>query len=114
MKQPSTRSIFNWLGAGVLVLFVAGLIYFTMSGRPTAEPNRAPSSLSLSDDLSSPLPAAMFSPLPAALNSPLPAKAPTATVSPTPPLPTPPGKSTAFQLTVLHTNDTWGHLFPCG
>jgi 2',3'-cyclic-nucleotide 2'-phosphodiesterase (5'-nucleotidase family) len=20
----------------------------------------------------------------------------------------------SFQLTVLHTNDTWGYLFPCG
>jgi len=26
----------------------------------------------------------------------------------------PPASSAPFQLTVLHTNDTWGYLVPCG
>jgi hypothetical protein len=123
-KQSSIKSILNWLGAGVLVLFVVGLVYLTMSGRPVTEPTDAgrphqkPFLLSPSGDLNSPLPAAMSSPLPAALNSPLPVEAPMITVSPqpivslTPPLPT--SSSTTFQLTVLHTNDTWGYLLPCG
>jgi 2',3'-cyclic-nucleotide 2'-phosphodiesterase (5'-nucleotidase family) len=30
------------------------------------------------------------------------------------PLPSQPAKTGPFELTILHTNDTWGYLDPCG
>jgi hypothetical protein len=91
---------------------------------------------SITRDLSSPLPAALLSPMspaqesplpgtsratlaPTALSSPLPSptavpELPVATPSPTAPSLTRPIGPDDFQVTVLHTNDTWGYLNPCG
>jgi 2',3'-cyclic-nucleotide 2'-phosphodiesterase (5'-nucleotidase family) len=111
-QQPPGKSIFNWLGAGLLALLVIGLVYLTTRSRPAVEPG-ASSPLSSS-------PSAPLSPLTVALDSPLRAEPPPATASPSP-SPTPvalptasPEPSEALQLTVLHTNDTWGYLWPCG
>jgi 2',3'-cyclic-nucleotide 2'-phosphodiesterase (5'-nucleotidase family) len=84
------KSIYNWLGLGLLALVALGLCYLTMSGRPETESDESPPA---SSPLSSPLPADLASPLPT--QAPLTAEA-------------------TFELTVLHTNDTWGYLLPCG
>jgi len=40
---------------------------------------------------------------------------PTPTSTPTPPpSPSPTSEPSAFELTILHTNDTWGYVYPCG
>jgi MFS superfamily sulfate permease-like transporter len=87
------KSIIQWLSAGLLVLIVAGLVYLIAGGRPTSWPSQL-----------SPLaarPAAAVSPLVEA--RPTPATAPVPTVALLP-----------LELTVVHTNDTWGYLLPCG
>ena len=94
------KSIYNWLGLGVLALIVLGLGYLTMSGRPETESDETPSpppssSLTVSSPLSSPLSADLASPLPT--------QAPPTAEAILP-----------FELTVLHSNDTWGYLLPCG
>ncbi|MCR4407878.1 MAG: hypothetical protein NUW24_13330 [Anaerolineae bacterium] len=48
-----------------------------------------------------------------------PATAPTATTAAMPTLPptptiTPTPRPRAISLTILHTNDTWGYVWPCG
>jgi 2',3'-cyclic-nucleotide 2'-phosphodiesterase (5'-nucleotidase family) len=115
------RSLYDWLGLGVLALIVVGLLYLTNSNRPKSE-DADESSLTLPSATQhllagtpspsplplSPLPADLSSPLSADLNSPLPTKA-----SP-PPAAAPPASGAFFELTVLHTNDTWGYLLPCG
>jgi hypothetical protein len=113
MNQPKglpDKSISDWLGAGVLVLLVAGLVYLTVGGRPAAEPEEVLPQPSSTVDLSSPLADGLSSPLPFALDSPLPLEPPSSTALPTLP-PVPP---LSFRLTVLHSNDTWGYLMPCG
>ena len=94
------KSIYNWLGLGVLALIVLGLGYVTMSSRPETKPDEAPS-----PPLLPPSPLTASSPLSADLASPLPTQAPP-TLTTEAILP--------FELTVLHTNDTWGYLLPCG
>ena len=110
------RSILNWLGLGVLALLVVGLIWQSGGVRPTDEPKGTVSPAFFTLDLSSPLPAAMLSPVSAALNSPLPEQesAPMPPLMATPIPTTVPADVTGLQLTVLHTNDTWGYLLPCG
>jgi hypothetical protein len=107
-EQQSDKSIRNWLGLGALALLVIGLIRLSGSAQPTAEAEdtAAPSITTL--ELTSPLPAEILSPLSSPLDSPLPttmsasgSQADTAPVD-------------SFRLTVLHTNDTWGYLLPCG
>ncbi len=112
------KSLYNWLGLGVLALIALGLGYLTMSGRPEAESDESLPSLQLSPSsqvatqvatqvaATSPLaaPSQLTSPLSANLASPLPTQAP----------PTAEAPATSFELTVLHTNDTWGYLLPCG
>jgi hypothetical protein len=136
-RQRPNRSIVNWLGLAALVLLVVGLIRLSGGNRPPAElPQSSPSPVTEGDlaspteptsadlvgptpsptrqtpseaDLDSPLPASLTSPLSADLNSPLP--------SPVVSLPTalpPPAQADGLQVTVLHTNDTWGYLLPCG
>lgn len=82
-KKQSYSCIPRWLGAGSLVLLIAGLMLLAAGCRAEIEPARLPVS---------PLSAARVSPL-------------AATPAPTPP---------PLDLTVLHTNDTWGYLLPCG
>jgi hypothetical protein len=136
-EQRSNRSILNWLGLGALVLLVVGLVRLSGGNRPPAElPQASPSPVTAEDlvsptrpaspdlvgltpsptrqtppeaDLDSPLPASLTSPLSADLSSPLPSP-----VVSLPPTPTPPVQVDGFHLTVLHTNDTWGYLLPCG
>ncbi len=93
------KSIYNWLGLGVLALIVLGLGYVTMSGRTETKPDET-----LSPPPLPPSPLAS-SPLSADLASPLPTQAPP-TLTAEAILP--------FELTVLHSNDTWGYLLPCG
>jgi 2',3'-cyclic-nucleotide 2'-phosphodiesterase (5'-nucleotidase family) len=119
------RSLYDWLGLGVLALIVIGLLYLTNSNRPKSEnADESPPTLETSPSSEtqhllagtpspsplplSPLPADLSSPLSADLNSPLPTRA-----SP-PPAVAPPDSGASFELTVLHTNDTWGYLLPCG
>ena len=136
-QQRPNRSIVNWLGLGALVLLVVGLVRLSGGNRPPSElPQPSPSPFMAGDlasptapaspdlvdltpaptrqtapavDLDSPLPASLTSPLPADLNSPLPSP-----VVSLPPAPLSPANVDDFQLTVLHTNDTWGYLLPCG
>ena len=98
------KSIYNWLGLGLLALIALGLCYLTMSGRPETESDESPASLQPSPPTLSPLApsSSLASPLSADLVSPLPTQAPPTT------------EAAFFELTVLHTNDTWGYLLPCG
>jgi hypothetical protein len=131
-RQSYTKSNPGWLVTGILTFFVL-VVNLTVGCQSNGEPPERPSptvtlsspltsalSSPLTSALSSPLTSALSSPLSAAPNSPQPVETLTATVSPLPSptrdaLPTvTPGPSTSFQLTVLHTNDTWGYLLPCG
>lgn len=123
-QQHAGRSVGSWLVLGVLVLLVVGLVRLSAVNQPAAEPAEpspsvftalelaSPSPTLLASpvptELSSPLPASFASPLPAGLNSPLPSP------SPLPSTPPSPAEVDGFQLTVLHSNDTWGYLLPCG
>lgn len=136
-KEPfPRRSILNWLGLALFGLLVFGLVRSTQDDQPAAERQEASSPASVTDDLSSPLPAALLAPTspaqesplvetsratlaPTALSSPLPSPTalPESTVahpSPTEPPQKQPAGADRFQVTVLHTNDTWGYLNPCG
>jgi hypothetical protein len=94
--QPSaSKSIYNWLGAGVLALIVLGLFYLSTNDQPAEAPDASP------DTPASPLSLVLSSPLAAALDSPLPESR----------VAVDPG---ALRLTLLHSNDTWGYLSPCG
>ncbi|MBC7252193.1 MAG: hypothetical protein H5T62_18185 [Anaerolineae bacterium] len=55
----------------------------------------------------SPTPTATATAVAAATSSPTPTSTPTASPSPT-------SEPSAFELTILHTNDTWGYVYPCG
>ena len=127
-----STSTSRWLVTGVLILMFV-VVNLTVGCQSTGEPQERPSP---TDGLSSPLTSALSSPLPDALSSPLaltlsaplsagpnapqPAETPPVIVSPLPSptidvLPTlTAGPSSTLQLTVLHTNDTWGYLLPCG
>jgi len=123
-QQRTGRSVGSWLGLGVLVLLAVGLVRLSAVNHPateSAEPSPSPFTAleptlpsptlpasPVPTELSSPLPASFASPLPAGLNSPLPSP------SPLPPTPPSPAEVDGFQLTVLHSNDTWGYLVPCG
>ena len=96
----SRKSILNWFGLGLLGLLVFGLLRMAHNDRPVPEPQEVAGPVSIAQDLSSPLPAALLSPISAVQESPLPS--PTRFAEP------------GFHLTVLHTNDTWGYLNPCG
>lgn len=109
-QQSTPNTILNWLGAGVLALLVLGLLYVTIDHRSTEQP-------AATSPLSSAAPVApdeLASPLAVALSSPLPPAAPAAVAPSATPPPTPLAQATALDLTVLHTNDTWGYLLPCG
>jgi hypothetical protein len=97
------RSILNWLGVGALALLAVGLIQLSKEAQPARVPKRTSPQASPTVDLSSPLTAAMSSPLAAAT-----------TVATAKPSPTSTASAADFQLTVLHTNDAWGYLLPCG
>ena len=104
----------NWLGLGAAALLVVGLMWQSRGTRSTVEPQETVSPAFTNLDVSSPLPTAILSPTLATLNSPLPVPTPVL-----PPLPTPLATTVltqvaGLQLTVLHTNDTWGYLLPCG
>ena len=120
--MSSRSSILNWLGLAILALLVVALILLSRGGERAAEPASA--------ECSSPL-AACASPLAVALTSPLLATQATAILSPSPtvvaaqatrssaPSPTVPAPTTAapasdLELTLVHSNDTWGYLAPCG
>jgi hypothetical protein len=118
------KPIRNWLGLGVLALFVIGLIRLSGSAQPTAEAEDTAAPSIKAFALSSPISAEIFSPLPPSMESPLQAEI----LSPLPPtldspLPThafaavsetDTAPADGFRLVVLHTNDTWGYLLPCG
>lgn len=101
------RSILNWLGLGLLVLLVVALVRLSGSDqRITLPEEQAPSASTV--DSTSPLVKQSISPLSSPLDSPLPISAP-------PSLPTvTPTSVSGFRLTLVHTNDTWGYLDPCG
>ena len=80
----SSKHISRWLSAAALAL--TGFVGLAACIQPTP-------------------PSSQLSPL-SPLSAPV---SPLATKSPT--LPAPPN---ALQLTVIHTNDTWGYLAPCG
>lgn len=117
-EHLSRKSILNWLGLGLLGLLVFGLLRLAHNDRPAAERQEVASPALIAQDLSSPLAAALLSPISAAQESPLPS--PTAALesavrAPSPTAPPPTRLSgPGFHLTVLHTNDTWGYLNPCG
>lgn len=90
------RSILNWLGVGALALLAVGLIQLSKEAQPARVSTRT-------SPLSSPLTAALSSPIATATTFAA-AKAPTTATA----------SAADFQLTVLHTNDTWGYLLPCG
>jgi 2',3'-cyclic-nucleotide 2'-phosphodiesterase (5'-nucleotidase family) len=48
------------------------------------------------------------------LGNPLPLSSPLGALKSPVVLPMATAPAASFQLTVLHTNDTWGYLFPCG
>jgi hypothetical protein len=130
------RSILNWLGLGLIGLLMFGLLRLTQDDQIAAELQEASVPASVTQDLSSPLPAALLSPMSPSQESPLPGaltatlaptapssllpsptavpESPVAAPSPTAPPPAQPVGSDHFHLTVLHTNDTWGYLNPCG
>ncbi len=129
-QPPSRRSVLNFLGLGVLVLLAFGVIHLSRGSQAPTEPVETASLPDSAPELSSPLTAAMSSPVPAALRSPL-AATRTVPESGLPPAVAPPqsplmpAASTALappdavpsadiEITVLHTNDTWGYLLPCG
>lgn len=86
INRPYVRFVFLCLS--MVVVLGVGLAALTACTQPVPRPvNPSP--------LSSPL---------GALRSPLPQ--PTAPAARQP--------SSTFSLTVLHTNDTWGYLLPCG
>ncbi len=98
----SRRSILNWLGLGVLALLAVALIQLSKETEPARVSRRTSPLSSSAVELSSPLTAAMSSPL---------ARTPTlATAQASPTF----AADAELQLTVLHTNDTWGYLLPCG
>jgi hypothetical protein len=126
------QSFLNWLGLGLLGLLVFGLLHLSHNNQPEAEPQEAAEPAAITQDLSSPMPAALLSPISPAQESPL-SGASTATIPPlglSSPLPSPTAalesatgapyptptrlSGPGFHLTVLHTNDTWGYLNPCG
>lgn len=86
--NPSPARIVFRITTAALALAV-GLVYLTACSQPAIVPGRL-------SPLSSPL---------RIYNSPV--------ASPTARVPAP-LTSPAFSLTVLHTNDTWGYLVPCG
>jgi hypothetical protein len=94
-QPPANKSVYNWLGAGVLVLVVLGLFYLSANDQPADETDTP------SATLSSPLSFAPSSPLAVALNSPLSESHASEDLG-------------ALRLTLLHSNDTWGYLSPCG
>ena len=111
----STRSsIWNWLGLALLLLLVVALILLSRGGERAAELAPAERSSPLAA-LASPL-SAQESPLAVALTSPLPAAQVRPTPSPSPTLAAPMATAPAgdLELTLLHSNDTWGYLAPCG
>jgi hypothetical protein len=131
-RQSYFKSTFGWLVTGVLIFMIV-VVNLTVGCQSTDEPRERPSptdspSSPLTSALSSPLPDALSSPLTPTLSSPLsvapnapqPVETPPTMASPLPSptidvLPTlSTGPSSPFQLTVLHTNDTWGYLLPCG
>jgi len=130
-RQSYFESTSRWLVTGILILMVV-VVNLTVGCQSTDEPRESPSP---TDSLSSPLTFALSSPLPDALSSPLtltlsspmsaapnapqPVETSPTRASPLPSptvdvLPTQTAGPSPFQLTVIHTNDTWGYLLPCG
>jgi hypothetical protein len=114
----SRKSILNWFGLGLLGLLVFGLLRMAHNDQPVAEPKEVAGPASIAQDLSSPLPAALLSPISAVQESPLPSPTTALELAARVPSPTAPSPTRfaepGFHLTVLHTNDTWGYLNPCG
>jgi hypothetical protein len=101
------RSLLNWLGLGAILLLIAALIHISGGKQPDATKTDERSQ-QVSFDASSPILAIESSPLESPLRPPVP------TASPQVAQATPPLDGTNPSLTILHTNDTWGYLTPCG
>ena len=130
-RQSYIKSTSRWLVIGVLIFMVV-VVNLAVGCQSTDEPRERPfptdsPSSPLTSALSSPLPDALSSPLTLTLSAPLsagpnapqPVETPPTIASPLPSptvdvLPTQTAGPSLFQLTVLHTNDTWGYLLPCG
>lgn len=102
------RSVLNWLGLVILALVVVGLVYASGKGQSRSEREDVRPFSSPTAALLSPQPVTLLSPLSAEVSSPLPSPPPTTHPA------TPDGDRDIFRLTLLHTNDTWGYLLPCG
>jgi hypothetical protein len=129
-RQLPGRQAVNLLGLGILVLLAIGVFYLSRDLPVPTESDETGPSLVSPLDRSSPLSAAASSPISPRTSSPLPSPLavpgsalqppPSVSDSPLPPtasviLPHPDAVPSAdIQLTVLHTNDTWGYLMPCG
>jgi len=123
-RMPKRSPILNWLGLAVLVLLVVALILLSRGGEQAAE--RSSPLAVLASPLSaheSPLAAALLSPLPGTRATAIPSPSPTVaealvtripSPSPTVPAPTATVAAGGLRLTLVHTNDTWGYLLPCG
>jgi hypothetical protein len=131
LKEPSSgKHIVIFLGLGILILVAVGVTRLSKGSRASPEAEGTTSSQLSALDLTSPLPTVPFSPVQADVASPLsPTRVlqdaslpstigvPQSLLPPTPtttlPLPDA-GENADIQLTILHTNDTWGYLLPCG
>jgi hypothetical protein len=97
-NQHPRQGVVNWVALALFVGAVFALIFVTSGGRSSSKEDAAPAGASLSSlaekTLSPP------SPKVGALTAPLPSN--------------PLAEIDGLQLTLLHTNDTWGYLGPCG
>ena len=129
--SSSTKPILSWLGLGILLLALLALVLFSQGSEPPSEPARSTIFSPIVESTLFPTAIGSPSPLSAALNSPVLANVtpikPEQILQPVPAPPdsalppaTDPGPALPttseddFHLTVLHTNDTWGYLLPCG
>jgi len=107
--KPSLR---HWLAAGSLGLALLGVFYLTARHQPSILSETRSPLLSPLAQATSPLVVATSAPPP--VNVEVPSPAPTSTSWPTSPPAPMSSQSPNLTLTVLHTNDTWGYLRPCG
>ena len=130
LREPSSgKHIVIFLGLGILILVAVGVARLSRGSRLSPEAEGTTSSRLSAPDLRSTLPTLAFSPIQADVASPLspPRVLQDASLpstigvpqSPLPPtstttLPLPDAEKADIQLTILHTNDTWGYLLPCG
>jgi hypothetical protein len=96
----SSKSILNWAGLGLLIILIVGAILVSRKASPLDEPSKSTLDSVTAFSVSEPLAVSPLS---------------TRALKETSPVPSPTAVPSAdFQIAVLHTNDTWGYLLPCG